>query len=185
MSLADGGIALLSQSGAITASFIDCAADEVIGFSHVVSLGDMADVDAGDYLDLLAGDAKTRAILLYLASIHTPPQGMSAARAAARLTPVIAIKADRRARRHCPPFVEADKEAAEFGLLVRTDLQGRRLGWELLRHVIDCAKAEGLSRIRGLVLTANTKMLTMCREFGFETALQIHEPSVATVAPSL
>src|SRR5690606_11973513 len=58
-----GNIALLSQSGAIAASIIDWAADNGIGFSHVVSLGDMADVDVGDWLDMLAGDSRTRTIV--------------------------------------------------------------------------------------------------------------------------
>src|SRR5690606_13407067 len=56
LSATPGGLALLSQSGAIASSLVDWAADKDIGFSHLVSLGDMADVDVGDYLDLLAGD---------------------------------------------------------------------------------------------------------------------------------
>jgi len=90
-----GNVAVLSQSGAIATSLIDWAADEGIGFSHIVSLGDMADVDVSDYLDLLAGDAGTSAILLYLESIPNARKFMSAARAAARLKPVIAVKAGR------------------------------------------------------------------------------------------
>ena len=88
-----GGLALLSQSGAIAGSLVDWAAEKGIGFSHLISLGDMADVDVGDYLDLLAGDGHTRAILLYLETIPNPRKFMSAARAASRLKPVIAIKA--------------------------------------------------------------------------------------------
>ena len=45
MAAKPGGIALLSQSGAIATSLIDWAADNNVGFSHIVSLGDMADVD--------------------------------------------------------------------------------------------------------------------------------------------
>lgn len=44
-------------------SVIDWAVDRGIGFSHVVSLGNMADVDFGDLLDYLAGDPGCRAIL--------------------------------------------------------------------------------------------------------------------------
>ncbi len=95
MAAEPGNIALLSQSGAIATSLIDWAADNGIGFSQIVSLGDMADVDVGDYLDLLAGDAATRAILLYLETIPNPRKFMSAARAAARVKPVIAIKSGR------------------------------------------------------------------------------------------
>jgi acetyltransferase len=97
MAAAPGDIALLSQSGAIAASLIDWAVDNGVGFSQIVSLGDMADVDVADCLDLLAGDAKTRAIVLYLESIPNPRKFMSAARAAARTKPVIGIKPGRHA----------------------------------------------------------------------------------------
>ena len=90
-----GNIALLSQSGAIATSLIDWAADNNVGFSHIVSLGDMADVDVGDWLDMLAGERKTRAIVMYLETIPNARKFMSAARAAARIKPVIAIKAGR------------------------------------------------------------------------------------------
>lgn len=94
----EGNIALLSQSGAIATSLIDWAEENRVGFSHIVSLGDMADVDVGDWLDLLAGDWKTRSIILYLESITEPRKFLSAARAASRIKPVIAIKAGRHAR---------------------------------------------------------------------------------------
>ncbi len=95
MAAAPGDIALLSQSGAIATSLIDWAAGRGIGFSHIVSLGDMADVDVADYIDMLAGDGRTRAIMLYLESVPHPRKFMSAARAAARIKPVIAIKPGR------------------------------------------------------------------------------------------
>lgn len=95
MAARPGNIALLSQSGAIATSLIDWAADNNVGFSQIVSLGDMADVDVADCLDMLAGDARTRAIVMYLETIPNPRKFMSAARAAARIKPVIAIKSGR------------------------------------------------------------------------------------------
>jgi len=95
MAAAPGNIALLSQSGAIATSLIDWATDNGVGFSHIVSLGDMADVDVGDWLDMLAGDARARAIVMYLETVTNPRKFMSAARAAARIKPVIAVKAGR------------------------------------------------------------------------------------------
>jgi acetyltransferase len=90
-----GDIAFVSQSGAIATSIVDWATNRGIGFSHVVSLGDMADVDFGDMLDYLAGDPHTRAILLYVESISHARKFMSAGRAAARAKPVIVIKSGR------------------------------------------------------------------------------------------
>ncbi|CDX20681.1 fused acyl-CoA synthetase: NAD(P)-binding subunit; ATP-binding subunit [Mesorhizobium sp. ORS 3324] len=95
MAARPGNIALISQSGAIATSLIDWAAENNVGFSRIISLGDMADVDVGDCLDMLAGDFHTRAIAMYLETIPNPRKFMSAARAAARLKPVIAIKPGR------------------------------------------------------------------------------------------
>ncbi|WFU13252.1 bifunctional acetate--CoA ligase family protein/GNAT family N-acetyltransferase (plasmid) [Rhizobium sp. CB3090] len=86
-----GKIGLLSQSGAIVSSLLDWASERGIGFSQVLSLGDMIDVDIGDGIDLLAGDHETSAIIIYLESIVNPRKFVSAARAAGRLKPLIAI----------------------------------------------------------------------------------------------
>ena len=92
---APGRLGFISQSGALITSMLDWAADRHIGFSSVISAGDMADVDFGDLIDMLAADARTDAILLYVEGITDPAKFMSAARAAARIKPVIAIKAGR------------------------------------------------------------------------------------------
>lgn len=92
---AAGDIAFVSQSGAVITAVLDWAAARDIGFSHVVSLGAMADVDVGDMLDYLAIDPETRAILLYVEAIREARKFMSAARAAARSKPVLVVKVGR------------------------------------------------------------------------------------------
>lgn len=94
---APGGLAFISQSGALVTAMLDWAADKHLGFSTIVSVGDMADVDLADLIDMLAADAKTQAILLYVEGVTDAPKFMSAARAASRVKPVIAIKAGRTA----------------------------------------------------------------------------------------
>jgi acetyltransferase len=90
-----GDLAFVSQSGAVLTSVLDWATARRIGFSHMVSLGGMADVDFGDMLDYLATDRHTRAILLYVEAVTYARKFMSAARAAARSKPVVLIKAGR------------------------------------------------------------------------------------------
>lgn len=90
-----GDIALVSQSGALLTALLDWANTESIGFSHLVSLGEHMDVDFADLLDFLATDRHTRSILLYIESITSARKFMSAARAAARVKPVIVVKAGR------------------------------------------------------------------------------------------
>ena len=90
-----GRLAFVSQSGALCSAVLDWAHSNEIGFSHFVSLGDSADVDAGDVLDYLGSDPSATAILLHLESIDEARKFMSAARAAARNKPVLVIKSGR------------------------------------------------------------------------------------------
>lgn len=90
-----GEMAFVSQSGSLCSAMLDFARARAIGFSHVVSLGEHADIDAGDLLDQLASDARTRSILLYLDAIQSPRKFLSAARAAARNKPVIVVRSPR------------------------------------------------------------------------------------------
>ncbi len=90
-----GKIAFIAQSGAITTSILDWAYGRGIGFSHMISLGDMADVDFGDLIDWLANDSATHSILLYVEAISQSRKFLSAARAAARSKPVLVVKSGR------------------------------------------------------------------------------------------
>ena len=92
---APGQIAFVSQSGALVTAVLDWAGERGIGFSKFISLGDGADIDFGDVLDYLAGDASTRAILLYIEDIKHARKFMSAARAAARSKPTLVVKSGR------------------------------------------------------------------------------------------
>jgi len=90
-----GSLAFVTQSGAMMTTVLDWAQPRGIGFSHVVSLGDMLDVDYADMLQYLATDADTTAILLYVEAIPDGKRFMAAARMVAGIKPVIAIKAGR------------------------------------------------------------------------------------------
>lgn len=109
-----GRLAFVTQSGALTTAMLDWAASRDIGFSHFISLGDSADVDFGDVIDYLATDPQTQAILLYIESIPHARKFMSAARAAARNKPIIAVKAGRTA-------VAARAAASHTGALAGAD----------------------------------------------------------------
>ena len=90
-----GDIALVSQSGAIAAAALEWAASRHIGFSHVISLGNAADVDVADTLDYLHNDPATHGVLLYIESIRNARKFLSAARSVSRNNAVIILKAGR------------------------------------------------------------------------------------------
>lgn len=90
-----GYLALVSQSSAVTSAALDWAGSRRVGFSAVVSLGDTADVDAGDVLDFLALDPATRSILLYVETVDNARTFLSGLQSATRLKPVIVMKPGR------------------------------------------------------------------------------------------
>ena len=140
---APGSLALISQSGAIAAAMVDWGAEKSVGFSGIVSIGDQLDVDVADLLDYFALDDKTRAILLYLEAVTDARKFMSAARAAARLKPVVVVKSGRMAQ-------GAKAAATHTGALAGSDAvydaAFRRAGLLRvldLRELFDCAELLG------------------------------------------
>ena len=61
-----GEIALVSQSGAICAALVEDASAQGIGFSAVVSMGNKADMNEIDVLEMLANHEQTKVIVMYL-----------------------------------------------------------------------------------------------------------------------
>ena len=143
-----GDVAFVSQSGAMTTAMLDWARSNRIGFSHFISLGNAADIDFGDLVDYLASDARTRSILLYMESVTSAREFLSAARTASRNKPVIVVKAGRSS--------EAARAAASHtGALAGSDYvydaAFRRAGMlrvNTTRQLFDAA--EVLARIRGV-----------------------------------
>jgi acetyltransferase len=90
-----GRLALVSQSGAVCTAMLDFAAPMHIGFSSVISLGGAIDVSFGELLDALVQDPVTDGILLYVESVGDARAFLSALRAAARIKPVVVLKAGR------------------------------------------------------------------------------------------
>jgi 4-hydroxybutyryl-CoA synthetase (ADP-forming) len=92
-----GGIALVSQSGAICAATVEDAIAQGIGFSKVISMGNKVDMDENDILELLSEDPETKVIVMYLEDIHDGRRFLEIAK---KITvdskkPIIVLKAGR------------------------------------------------------------------------------------------
>ncbi len=94
--LMPGRWSLVSQSGSIMGMLLSRAAARGFGFSKLVSMGNEADLTAGEVALMLADDPETDAILLFLETIRRPELFAAAARRAFALgKPVIAYKLGR------------------------------------------------------------------------------------------
>lgn len=87
-----GRLAFVGQSVSIGSSLLDWASSAGIGFSHFVTVGERADINASDVIDYLARDRRVNALLLHIESIKNARRFMTVLRAASRSRKVLAIK---------------------------------------------------------------------------------------------
>ena len=144
-----GRLALVSQSAALCRAVLDWAGPNGIGFSHIVGIGGNADLGFAAVLDWLSQDPGTRLILLDIRRIRNRRAFLSAARACARLRPVVAIRAGGRL---IDPSGDAD------GVFAAALHRAGVLTVERLEELL--AAAETLARARpvrgdGLVVVTN------------------------------
>jgi acetate---CoA ligase (ADP-forming) len=62
----EGDIAFVSQSGAFCTAILDMACEKGLGFSHIISLGNKADIQENELMDQLFSDSNVKALALYL-----------------------------------------------------------------------------------------------------------------------
>jgi acetyltransferase len=87
-----GKVAFITQSAPLGAAVLDWADTNHIGFSMVVSVGSMVDIDFGDLIDLIGEDYQTRSIMIFMEHVGNARKFMSAARGFARNKPIVVVK---------------------------------------------------------------------------------------------
>jgi acetyltransferase len=93
-----GYVSFVSQSGALGTALLDRANKEGVGFSKFVSLGNEAVLTELDFLEYLADDDETKAILLYLEKVTDGTRFLELARKITEKKPLVVLRAGRSAR---------------------------------------------------------------------------------------
>jgi len=91
----EGNVAFISQSGALLVSMMEWAYSMGIGFSKLVSVGALSDLNFADYLDYLKDDPDTDAIILYIEAITDAQRFLSIAKKTVMKKPVAIMKSGR------------------------------------------------------------------------------------------
>lgn len=78
--VSSGGLALLSQSGAVLSALMDKAYDAGVGFSHIVSMGNMVDLDFAELIEMLQNEPSCRYIAIYAEGIARGKEFLKAIR---------------------------------------------------------------------------------------------------------
>ena len=90
-----GGVALVSQSGALGGVVLAWAQEQGLGISKFVSYGNGIDVNQVELLRYFKDDPETKVVALYIESIRNGREFMEALEACSKIKPVVVIKAGR------------------------------------------------------------------------------------------
>ena len=90
-----GPLAIVSQSGTITAALAEWSADDGLGISAAVNLGNQADLCESDYIEFFAEDDSTQAIVLYLEGIKDGDRFLEVIQRVSRRKPMAILKGGR------------------------------------------------------------------------------------------
>ena len=82
-------------------------------------------------------------------------------------------------------FADPDRLSAEYAIAVRSDWQGRGVGYLLMSRLIAVARDWGIGELVGEVLRENRTMLAMCRELGFALSPDPADPALLCVRKPL
>ncbi|HEX6957994.1 MAG TPA: CoA-binding protein [Ferrovibrio sp.] len=86
-----GGLALVSQSGALAEEVIAAANLQRLGFGTIVSVGNAMHLGLEDHLEYLGADEGCSGIFLYAEGIEDPARFRTAAREAAKKKPIVLL----------------------------------------------------------------------------------------------
>jgi acetyl coenzyme A synthetase (ADP forming)-like protein len=90
-----GGIAFITQSGAVGSTVMDLAAYYGLGLSKFISYGNSTVLDESDYLEYLLRDDETELIILYIEGAKDGRRLLEMMRKVNKYKPIIALKAGR------------------------------------------------------------------------------------------
>jgi len=92
-----GPLAVVTQSGTMTAALSEWAADEGLGISAAINLGNQVDLCESDYLDFFATDEHTRAIVMYVEGVKNGKRFLETIERVASRKPIAILKSGRTA----------------------------------------------------------------------------------------
>ncbi len=95
LSSTKGRVAFISQSGALLVSMLEWASAMGIGFSKLVSVGGLSDLNFADYLEYLEDDSETEAIVLYVEAITDAQRFLTVAKKTVMKKPIAVMKSGR------------------------------------------------------------------------------------------
>lgn len=141
-----GPLGIVSQSGTVTNGLSEWAENEGLGISCAVNLGNQTDLCESDFLDFLASDKNCKAIVLYLEGVNSSRRFLRSIGKAARIKPVVVLKAGRTKAGQRSAASHTGSLAASFEIFAAACRQFGAIVAEDLETLYDYGKALSIMR---------------------------------------
>jgi acyl-CoA synthetase (NDP forming) len=138
-----GGVAMISQSGALIEEAIDASHEYEIPLGAVVSVGNSMHLGIIEYLEYLGQDARCKAILLYVESLGDAARFGKVAREVARRKPVAALIGGRTTEGRAAAFRHTGSHSADDASIEAFCRQAGIVRVKSLRRLMLAGKAFG------------------------------------------
>jgi acyl-CoA synthetase (NDP forming) len=129
-----GPTAFISQSGTMGDYLFEVSQSKGYGFSKLVSSGNQASLDVCDYLEYLADDEDTKAVVLYLEGVKDGRRFLEVARKATARKPVLVYKVG---RTEVGARAAATHTASMTGSTQLFDAACRQAGVQICDHMLE------------------------------------------------
>ena len=180
-----GPLSFISQSGALCTAAIHYAKEKNIGFSHLISTGDKADIDDADLLDYLDRDPNTKCIAVYIESLKDGRRFFETALRVNKTTPIVVLKSG---RTESGTRAAASHTGSIAGSDIAYDAAFRQAGIfrvDSLDALFDCSRALGYQPIplgdRVAILTNSGGPGVMAADYAEKIGLRLAELSPETL----
>jgi acetyltransferase len=175
-----GPLAIVSQSGTITAALSEWAADEQLGISAAVNLGNQVDLCESDYLDFFASDEKTKVVAMYTEGLQDGRRFLETIGRVVLQKPIAILKSGRTAAGQRSASSHTGSLAGSHGVFSAACRQFGAVKADDLETLYDSAKA-----LATLKDPQGNRILIITTSGGAGTLASDEAESLGLVLPSL
>ncbi|MTB40183.1 bifunctional acetate--CoA ligase family protein/GNAT family N-acetyltransferase [Providencia vermicola] len=72
-------------------------------------------------------------------------------------------------------MADPDNQEAEFAVLVRSDMKGLTLGYQLMSKLLSYTRSHGIKKLTAITMPENRNMISLAKKLGFDVDLQFDE----------
>jgi acyl-CoA synthetase (NDP forming) len=142
-----GPMAIISQSGTVTAALSEWAADEGLGISAAVNLGNQASLCERDYIDFFGSDQNTKVITMYLEGVKEGRDFLETIERVSSRKPIVILKGGRTAEGQRSAASHTGSMAGSHEVFSAACRQYGGINAPDLETLYDCAKALATMRL--------------------------------------